>query len=1025
MRQSIAVRFLGFLASAALLLPALADEGGPTKEQVGDLQAKFRGEREAAVKDGVPGKFAADILAKADEFAKKGDDALAAGRLAAAAEAFRDARWHLPSLPADFPEHVSRVYGSARFRHGDWVEDLSYTADGSRLATASRDGTVKIWDVATGRELRAIRDLADRAKSVAEAGRFSARSVAVAFRPDGKELAFTANKDVKIYDADTGKELRALTGHTGGVTALAYSADGKWLASGSLDATVRVWDEEGKESAKLLGHNQKVVAVCFSPDGKLVASLGGEGAVRVTNHETKSLIVQRIYYPTGSGLSLAYAADGKHFAHCGINGLPRLCNAPAAEGKLLPTTGDPVQTLAEKPNNASCIALSHDGKLLAIGGQDRGVRVYDTASDQPIRAFHGHLAPVTGVAFHPNGRQLASVSQDQTVRLWHLEPEGVPRVLNGHENFVWSAAFSPDGSRAVSGGADKTLKIWDVATQKPVRSINAQKTPITTVLWAPDGKAVLSTGGDEVLKLWNPDTGDELLTLTGHKSAVMAAAYDKPGKRIVSGAADRTVKVWDAATGKETHALARHEAAVSAVAFHPDGKLIASGDAEGIIKLWDPEQPKETVSYTGHGLGISGLAFSPDGGHLASSGGDGSVRLWTLAGDKEPPLLRKIDAHKGAASSVASSADGRFLASSGADQLVKLWDAHTGNELRTYRGHGNFVSSVAFSADGRSLVSASVDRSVRVWDNGGREVSSPLAGHVRPLNGVAVSADGKLLATGSDDHTVRLWDAATGGGRGVLLGHRGPVTALAFSADSKQLASASGGTAGSTIKVWDVANAKEIKSLDAVGIVPTLAFTPDGKRLIAWLRPATTQTIVRSFDTTTWAPLDLFSERDKSVACLAFSADGELTALGGSDGNARVFQAPKAVRYLDGDLPAHQKGFADVAFTPDRKHLLTSAADGEVRVWDLEKIRPMGPRDPLHTIKAHDGRVIAFAVSPDSGRFATVGPDDVVKVFETASGKEVRNWPLRGPVRNLAFSADGKHVFTANADTTAYRLDLP
>src|SRR5262249_28605262 len=155
------------------------------------------------------------------------------------------------------------------------------------------------------------------------------------------------------------------------------------------------------------------------------------------------VLLGKEYYAQGAGLGIAFAPDGQTFIHCGVNGLPRVCNAPPSEGKQPPKAGDVVLTLGEKQNNTTCVAYSKDGKLLATGGRDHAVRIWDAAMLQPVRVFHGHLAEVQAIAFHPNGRQVASVGVDQTVRFWQLDPEAPPRQFAGHTGFVWSAAFRP------------------------------------------------------------------------------------------------------------------------------------------------------------------------------------------------------------------------------------------------------------------------------------------------------------------------------------------------------------------------------------------------------------------------------------------------------------------------------------------------------------------------------------------------------------------------------------------------------
>src|SRR5262249_7888099 len=153
---------------------------------------------------------------------------------------------------------------------------------------------------------------------------------------------------------------------------------------------------------------------------------------------------------------------------------------------------------------------------------------------------------------------------------------------------------------------------------------------------------------------------------------------------------------------------------------------------------------------------------------------------------------------------------------------------------------------------------------------------------------------------------------------------------------------------------------------------------------------------------------------------LSFSVDGELAALGERNGgNVRIWNITKGER-VGGDLPAYQGDIGDLIFTPDRKQLITGGRNGEVKVWDLSK-----RQEPLRTIKAHSQAITAFAVNADGSRFATTGDDNVVKLWETATGKELRQWKMSSRVGNLAFAPDGKHLATANYNSTLYLLECP
>jgi WD40 repeat protein len=1026
--------FAVFLSTLATVAVADDKPDTLTVETVKDLQTKFKAEREAAVAKGVVAKFPADVLAPADKAAKRGEAALAANRLLEANDAFREARWLLPSLPADFPENVARIFGTSRLRHAGWIDDLAFSTDGSRLVTSSRDGSVKVWDVATGTEMRSYHASPEQVAAITQKDDSATvgKVAPVALSSDGKTVALAFGNAAVFWDADTGREIRTQTLHGEPITSLAFSPDGKQLVSCGLDKNVRLWEVESGKQLQDLGNNSKVRSVAFSPDGQQIAAIGDDGIGRIWNATNGSIRLGTHFHNEGGktgGLQIVFSPDSKTLASCGVAGVPRTTVAPTAAGDVGDAAGKPLSTFAGHTGTVNTVAFSKDGKLLATGGKDHTVRVWDAASGVSVRTFHGHSEEVTGVAFSPDGRMLASVSADHSIRFWGLETVEHFHNLAGHVGSVRSASLSPDGLKAISGSADRTLKLWDLTQDKLIKSVDAHTRPLTVALFSPDGKMVLSCGGDEVAKIWDAETFADPKVLTGHKYAVMAGAFDRDSKRIATGAADRLVKIWDT-TGKELQTLTGHSGIVSAVAFAPDGKRLASASADGVLKIWDLATNKTVASFQAHGLGVSALAYSPDGNFLASSGGDQLVKIWNLATDKEPTLFRKLEGHTAPVSSVAWSDDGRFIASAGGDRVIKLWDGHTGAELRGFRGHTDWISSVAFSKDGRSLVSASVDRTVKVWENSSREITLPSVGHQRRVRSVAISPDGNWLASGSDDRTVRLWDLNTGAEKSVMLGHSAPVTTLAFSPDNKVLASATSDDADGTIKFWDVATGKANGSWPGIGLVPAMGYTADGKHLVAWvpvLPPPGQPTVtnVRMFDVTNGKATQTHTDRDRRVNSLALSLDTEIVALGAEDGSVRAVRRDKGERIWGGDLRAHAGRLADLIFTPDKKTLLTASENGEVKVWDVEKVKGGGQDEPAQKFKAHEGGFGSFAMSPKGDWFATTGADQTVKVWETATGKELRRWDVRQQVQSLASTPDGKKLAVANADGTIYLVTLP
>jgi eukaryotic-like serine/threonine-protein kinase len=520
--------------------------------------------------------------------------------------------------------------------------------------------------------------------------------------------------------------------------------------------------------------------------------------------------------------------------------------------------------------------------------------------------------------------------------------------------------------------------------------------------------------------IWDPKSNREHCDLKGHDGSAYGVAFNRDGRQVATAGSDGRVQIWRVESGERIRAFDGDGKWTKGIAFSPDGQRLAAGGSEGAIKVWSVESGKLISTIATRAGGVMGLAFGADGQLLASASDDGSVILWDA---RTNVLKRRFSGHGEAALCVAFHPNGKAVAAGGADRQVRVWDVDTGDEIRRFRAATARIDGLAYSPDGSKIATGSLDRSVKLWDSAtGKELAS-YRGHSAPVFGVAFSPDGRLLASTSQDATVKLWDATNiPGAHRLAIGEKiASAAGLALATDAKTLALA-GGDSG--LIVLDLVNPERRRLMHTLAKVVSIAMQPAGGVVAATELAGG----VHLWDAKTGLERTGLRDLDKPFARVVFSRDGRWMIGGGGEPPA-IQQEPgskgaapdreaRPIQIWDAEtgapmfaLHGHVGAVYALLASPDGQHLLSSGADGSVRLWNLRT------RELERVLDQGAGPVFAVAQSPDGRRVAYGGSDGLVRIRALdGDGNPHVLGSTTGWILALAFNADGSRLASAGGD---------
>lgn len=592
------------------------------------------------------------------------------------------------------------------------ITQIAVTPDGERILTvetSGAEGSVRLWDSSTGRALSMLIPPAV----------YGAITVA----PTGALIATAEDAAIQLWDGVGGEPAGALSARiatTDTINSLQFTEDGERLLAKTINGVVMMWDVRSLEEAVRFLIPDGREAATVSPNGLLVAitqDIGEERGVNLWRTDTGQ--------PTGVRL-------GGHTSNIG--------------------------NVVFTQDSQKAVTVSFDGTA----------RVWDTRSGGLLYGpLNDHAGRVLSAAFSPDGRILATGGADRRIYLYDIvKAKMIGESLTGHNNWVRSLRFNWPGTALYSSATAGSLIRWEMTRRQLFEGHTSR---VRAVALSPDGSMLATVGFDRRILLWDAQSGRKTAELASpHENSLLQVAFSPDGRFLATSDAGGLIVLWDAATGERLHLLPdEFDSVVIALAFSPDSRYLASTDFLGYLSLWDVSTgaPASVPTKAHDGWALS-AAFSPDGRMLATGGEGGRIKLWDVsslgvtAGEPLQALGEPIAAHTYWVTALLWSGDGATLISGSADNTVRFWDVAKGEQqadplinqetqiwgIQFYPPHGE-----------RSLITLGGNGSVLLWDIATRTPLAPALRTGLETESFAVSPPGDAIYLASFDDRVEKW----------------------------------------------------------------------------------------------------------------------------------------------------------------------------------------------------------------------------------------------------------------------------
>ncbi len=609
------------------------------------------------------------------------------------------------------------------------------------------------------------------------------RVLAVAVSPDSNYVA-TGSRDrtVKLWELSTGREVRNFLGHDGSINGIVFSTDGKFILTSCSDQTAKIWEVETGKNIFTTEHTTKLLTeVAISPDMKFFVVAGYDDEATVYSWATKKIITKlkvNADQGAGYGVHLIFSPDSKWLGVGEDNYTSTIYNT---------TTWENSNTFKKEEGwcggCATWVAFSADSKSLLMASNKGPVKKYDLQSGKLIVQYTEKIEDLAGLQFSKNEQQIVAITKEEIIFWDNATGKEIERIKPRLEAEINDASLSNTGSKILLACENNTTVIWDINTQKTTGILtgilnerdkgNINYDPNSyweshiakyirlknTVLITNDGQSLIKGKFGTKLKRWNIASGQTEMEYVGHKKAVLCYVLTADGKTMISGGGDGYIIFWDVATGDSLRSIKAHREPIFDIQLTHDETSILTGSWDGNMKVHDFKSGKMITNIDLENSSAFSLQFSANDLYIFTAHLGKSLSMREID-TKE--VVRNFVGHSDIVSSIRLNNDGTKLLSASWDGSIRLWNVATGLMDKKFSGHLGAVHIAIFDHVNQHIFSGGIDRTIRMWNVNTSKVVKTFEGHQAEVTSILLSKDGKMLITHATDGVTKFWDLETG-----------------------------------------------------------------------------------------------------------------------------------------------------------------------------------------------------------------------------------------------------------------------